>query len=251
MTVSLWSIADNVWASAFFASTDLKVWTYINNSLIRPPESEARTILGNGGLAWFDNKYWFNYQNNGDQVGLSWSTDLLTWNLVSGSIVAAGYDPAINVNMAGNGLEMWYVHPVSRAIYLMTSSNGLAWSSATLYLAKNSYYSADFGAPSVFYMNGIRYMVVDSSVISGNRNIHLYHSVGSNTTWVYDGFFITTNFAKAWENKQSSDCAVIVADLNDGWGNVPRVLYVGSDNLSAIDDTHSSIALTHLKLNMY
>lgn len=244
MTVSFWSIANDGWASGFFTSTDLQTWTYINNSLIAP--SPVDSILANAGITWFDNKYWFVFQNQGNPCGLWTSIDLLNWTVVSSSVVASGYDPSINVNPINGKLEIWYVNPVTRSIYLIDSSDGVTWSSPVFHIEKNIPYTFNFGAPTVWYENGVRYMVLDQALSEGYRILGLYHSPNANTEYLYDGVILRPDPDTEWESVAVSDCGVIVADISDGNGAVPRVLYVGSDNNSGIDNTNSSIGLYSL-----
>jgi len=249
MTISVWNDALNKWTCIFLTSSDLKIWTYITGS---------KTAAGprNAGLCFYAGKYWFAYNDN-PTIELAWSIDLLNWTLVDDDIIPGpGYDASINVNKDGNGLELWYVESVTRNIYMKTSSDGITWSSATKYKDNDTIYASDyFGQPSIFYIDGMRYMLCDVGTKNKDdvytRMTVMMHSVLCDTTWIFDGPVLLPNPTADWESKQVFDSYPIIADLGDGLGNIPRILYAGSNNNSMTNDTDSCIGLFNLIMEDY
>jgi len=245
MTVSMFSAAEDKWASGFFTSPDMKNWTYVNNSLFPPSVSDD--ILGNAGIAWFQGKYWFAYDYGQTALAIATSTDLLHWNTVVAPLVSYGADASLDINPVSGKLEVWYMTKNNpRHIHMQDSSNGTAWTDEGNYLSSGSVvYPADFGEPSVFYIGNVRYMTFDGGFGAGKRNTILTHSVNQDTNWVSDAMGLSNNPNNEWESQQVFDGSVLVADLGDGRGLVPRLLYAGSDNDSSTDNTDSSIGLAY------
>jgi hypothetical protein len=248
MTVSLWSIANSQWASAFFTSPDLSTWTYVSGSLWAP--SGGDYIVGNAGLAWFGGKYWFaygHYPSSAGNIGLAYSTDLISWTVVNSTLLTTGADANLCVNPTTGLLELWYIITSSRDIHMTSSPDGTTWTDQGDFLSPTSECSSNFGEPSVFYLGTTRYLLHDCATNTGFRHIALRHSVNQDTTWVYDGIAFTIQSA-AWEAGQVFDGCVILSDTKDGNGNIPRLLYAGSDTHSSTDNTDSSIGLAYMPL---
>lgn len=252
-TVSLWSIALQKWASVFYTSTDMITWTYVTNSILVPQGTDY--ILGNGAIEWYNNAYYFIYNHyplaggTTDTIVIIKSTDLVNWTTVTSDLTgAAGADPHIVKNPNSGKLEAWYV-TVAREMALYDSPDGITWTSRGVFYTHNSYTNPrDVGAYQPFYWNGVRYMTCDTSDtnVSGNRKNLMYHSPGSNTTWIFDGIMNTGSNANAWENACAFDGAVIVANTGDTRGAIPRLLYAGSDIYAPTDTTNSSLGLTYI-----
>ncbi len=247
MTVSLWSIANAKWASAFFTSPDMQAWTYVPSSLQTPTGSDY--IVGNSGLAWFGGKYWWaygHYPSAGTTlIGLAYSTDLVTWTTVNASLISGGFDPSLSINPGTGDLELWYATGTgARTIYMMSSADGSTWGTATAYLTQPTFAATNFGEPSVFYQGSARYLTFDvAPETTGYRYTYMAHSPDQGTDWLLDGIMNGPYPANAWEKGEVFDASVLVADLGDGYGSVPRMLFAGSDTNSSVDNTDSSIGL--------
>lgn len=249
MTVSLWSVANSKWASAFFTSPNLSTWSYVTNSLWVPAGSDY--ILGNAGIAWFGGKYWFAYNHyvSGSPaaeryVGLAHSTDLLTWTVVSSSHLTDAADLDFSINPGSGKLELWYIKTSDRTLHMEDSPDGSTWTDRGQFLATPSWATYNFGEPSVFYRAGARYLLVDASVLAtGYRFRAMLHSDNQDVTWVLDGTALSPAAANAWESGQVFDDANIFGDIGDGNGNTLHMLYAGSDSHSPGDNTNSSIGL--------
>ena len=218
MTVSMWSIAENCWATGFFTSPDMKTWTYVNNSLLMPdslPVTSGDYVLGNAGIAWFQGKYWFAYDYGPTSLAIANSTDLLHWNIVVATLASYGADAALDINPVSGKLEVWYMTS-ARHIHMQDSSNGVTWTDKGDYLSGGPPgLEADFGEPSVFYLGTIRYMTFDGGSVSGQRNLILAHSVNQDTTWVFDGLALSNKTNNEWESNQVFDGSILVTDLGE------------------------------------
>ena len=247
MTVSAWNIAGGLWHSVFFTSPDLVTWSYVNNSLLSP--SGGDYIAANSGFTWFLDKYWiaYNHYPNGSSsviTTLAHSTDLLSWTNISTDILSAySADPHLVVNPDTGLMELWTLDSLRRAC-VTTSANGTTWSANTVMMSSPSWVGFNYGEPNVWYTgDGVRYISFDASVYgNGHRMIGWSHSVNQDTTWVDDGVAIFRG-GDAWERGQVFDSAVIVADIGDGYGVSPRILYAGSNTNESADNTNSSIGL--------
>jgi len=250
LTTSIWSVGNSQWASVFFTSPDMVNWTYVPNSLLEPVGSDQ--IIGNSAIKWFNGNYYFAYGHytvpvvGGLKVGLSYSPDLINWTTITDPLVINGFDVNLSINPVSGKLEFWYVTndaDYTRSLHMWDSTNGSAWTSNGTFLLFSSPYS---GAPAVFYIGNVRYMVHDLTTgFLGDRHIHLVHSVLSDTTWIDDGTILWAS-GVGWRSSQVSDCTIIVTDLGDGYGTIPRMIYVGSDNTSIGDNTNSSLGLVSI-----
>jgi hypothetical protein len=259
MTVSLWSVANTQWASAFFTSSDLITWSYVSGSLFAPTGSDY--IVGNGGLSWFAGKYYFSFSHYASGAGtvtitLATSSNLTSWTTVADPLVSNGFDSSLSINPQNGRLELWYAYIVAsvRTIHMIDSPDGTTWTDRGDFLTPIAGMSADFGEPSVFYVGTTRYLTVDSSYATGYRNTMLAYSISQDTTWVTTGMAISPDYNNAWEAGEVFDCTVIVTNTGDGNGNCPHAIYAGSDTNSSTDDTDSSLglaALPSLKNNFY
>lgn len=243
LTVSIWNITNAKWYSVFFTSADLKTWTYVSGSLLSPGGTDY--ILGNAGLEYFSGKYWFAYNHypsaGTPAIGLQYSTDLLTWNNVNTSLIASAADPDLVYNPISGLLELWYIGTTDRAVYMYDSPDGLTWTSRGKFMDVPAVCKFDFGEPSVYYQGNTRYLTHDCSVTSsGDRFSIEQFSVNRDTTWVMSGVAIAP-WSNAFESTQTFDADVVMADLSDGRGKIPRMLYAGSDIVSATNNTDSSI----------
>lgn len=246
MTVSFWSIANSKWASGFFTSPDLTTWTYVNNSLFSPSGSDY--ILGDSGLEWFGGKYWFVYNRNPKagptSFGLATSVDLLNWTTVVDPLVTPGFGPALSINPVSGKLEVWYKNG---GFLMQDSPDGITWTDRGVLLPGGPLgLNNAFNEPSVFYIGNTRYIIFDGSYSGGHRIVVMVHSVNQDTTWVLDGIILDSSPAYSWKSAQVFDASPLVADLGDGYGAIPRMLYAGSDNTSGTDNTNSSIGLANL-----
>lgn len=249
--ISVWNDSTQKWYGAFFTSPDLKTWTYVVGSLISPQGSDY--IACNSGLAWFQGRYYlaFNHyslENQTVPTTIQWSTDLLTWTVVSTS-VTGGYsaDPSLSVNPQSGKLELWCMDAGAgwqRNIHLYDSPDGAAWADCGVVMTPPSWCRYNFGEPHAFYLGTTRYMTYDGAVSLGWRFNAFSHSVNQDTTWIEDGIALYRAI-NAWERNQVFDAFVIVTDNGDGRGTVPHMLYVGSSNNSSTDATASSIGLAY------
>lgn len=251
MTVSFWSVANSKWASGFFTSSDMTSWSYVANSLWAPGGTDY--ILGNAGIEWFGGKYWFAYNHypsgtgSGPDilVGLAHSTDLLTWTVVSSSHLTDAADLEFSINPYNRKLELWYIKATDRSVHMEDSPDGTTWTDQGQFFASPSWANYNFGEPSVFYYGGARYMLCDcSTTANAYRYLAMIKSPNMDTTWEVMGTGLPIS-ANAWETGQVFDAAAIVANLNDGRGTIPRLLYAGSDTHSSTDNTNSSIGLAY------
>jgi hypothetical protein len=98
------------------------------------------------------------------------------------------------------------------------------------------------------YVNGVRNLLCDIAPAQlGYRYTAHFWSVGNNTSWQSTGIINSPVSANAWEAAQVFDASALVADLGDGQGAIPRIIYAGSDTHSSTDNTDSSIGLTYLQ----
>jgi len=259
MTVSLWSVANSKWASAFFTGPDLKTWTYVNNSLLTPGGTDY--IIGNGGFAWFSNAWYFsfnNYASAGSPNGISvqHSTDLLTWTTnVTKGIDPYGADPSLVVNPNTGKLESWYLN-VGRCVCYSDSTDGTTWTSHGVQMTNAGFGSYGgyvniygFGEPQVFYYNGFRYLIVDGSSVAGARRSQLMRGVPAQGTYYMLGEDLFPISSNPWENTQVFDATTAgIVNFGDGRAGLLWLLYAGSDNGSMTDNTDSSIGLVYLNL---
>jgi hypothetical protein len=249
MTVSLWSIANSKWASAFFTSTNLVNWSYVTSSLRSPQGSDY--ILGNSGLAWFASKYFFAYNHypsvpNG--IALQTSTDLLTWTTVADflSFAAYGADPSLVVNPINGKLEIWYVNG-SRLICMADSPDGTTWTDHGVVYSSAIWNSTDFGEPSAFYHSGARRLTFDAATDPGKRMTGMALDASASLSFTSYGTVNGSNLLNSWESVNVFDFSTLGAfDLSDGRGAVWWGLYAGSDIAAATDNTDSSIGLAFM-----
>lgn len=252
LSVSFWSIANAKWASGFFTSTDnMATWTYVANSLWVPEGTDY--ILGNAGLEYFAGKYWFAYNHYpastgagpGVIVGLAHSTDLLTWTIVADPHLTDAADLEFSINPYNGRLELWYIKASDRSCWMQDSPDGITWTSQGQMLATPTWANFNFGEPSVFYYRGERYLLVDcSTTANAYRYLAMLKSPNRDTTWELMGTALPVS-ANTWETGQVFDAAAFMANLNDGRGTIPRLLYAGSDTHSSTDNTNSSIGLAY------
>ncbi len=255
MAVSMWSIANSQWSSAFFTSSDLVTWSYVSGSN-RPPTG-SNYILGNGAIVWWQSKYWYAYTAYPSGMGtyatvLDHSTDLLTWTNVSTSVTGGGGDPRLVVNPTSGNLELWSINS-SREVIFADSPDGSTWTSHGVYLTSPAWNNdtSYFGSSGVFYdADGTRYCMPDilsGSSYGGPRMKALFASPGLNITWTTNGTCLGPNEFNAWESQQVFDNGTLVQsgpwDRSDGRGPQLWMLYAGGDNVSPTDNTDSSIGL--------
>ncbi len=245
MTVSFWNTAAQQWASGFFTSPDLVTWTYVVGSLQVPTGPDY--ILGNSGLAWWNNKYWFafnHYPTDAPANGIAiWSsTDLLNWTVEESEIGPAyAADPQLSVNPDTDKLECLYINS-ARECGLLDTSNGTVWTDQGVIRTGPFWAVADFGECTLHYNASGCWMTHDGARVTGRRFIGLALSTDDKATWTGFGTCLALNINNAWENTNIFDsCPVGVYDLGDG----PRLylLYAGSDIVAATNDTSSSIGL--------
>lgn len=253
---SIWSIAQDKWANGFWTTTGpLTGWAQVPGSLLTP--SGGDYLYGNGAIAWWNSKYWLAYTHyhkdltNLGYIAVDYSTDLLTWTHAINPIVTNGVDAYIIVNPTNNHMELWYVVQGSpSAVHMWDTSDptGASWTDhgsmmpAPLWVGQVPI--NQLGAPFVFYpTDGYRWLGFDTNGQNDGRSTGLVYSINQDTNWLSSGICLMRDTSHSWENQAVLDQGVIVADLGDGYGNVPRMLYGGSDNSSAVDDTNSSIGL--------
>lgn len=253
MTVSFWNIAASKWSSGFFTSSDMKSWSYVTGSLVSPGGSDY--IVGNSGLAFFGGKYYwaFNHYPNtaiGIKLALNFSTDLIHWTLVADPLQSlGGADPMLVVNPGNSKLELWYMTTnAPRQIHMQDSSDGTTWTDEGNFMPAPIFCAFDYGEPSVYYIGTTRYLTFDMSPIqAGYRYTGLANSASQNTVWLSTGIVNSPVAANAWEAGEVFDADIIITDLGDGLGSIPRAVYAGSDTHSSTDNTDSSIGLFSLK----
>lgn len=261
MVVSLWSDAESKWASAFFTSPDMAIWTYVPGSLLTP--EGVNYIRGNGGIAWFNGEYWINYNQYEGYVGASiWvekSSDLVTWELVSadafprsGPDSSSQLDPSLKVNPNTGNLETWYIGSTTpefsgRSICMAYSEDGETWTKAGTIFQQSIWDAANFGEPDVAYgADGRIHLVWDATILTGQRNLGYAASDDDGATWQTYG---TADGPRPWGSFDTVNCfdgAIGFADLGDGNGNCLRLLYAGSNAIAATDDTQSDIGYGYL-----
>ena len=254
MTVGAWSIANAKWASLFFASTNFKTWTYVTGSLRAPTGSDY--ILGNSGIAYWKGKYWFAYNHYSNTVGsppvgtasginIDWSIDLTHWtNTVSLGIDASGADVSLIVNPTTNNLECWFLDS-SRYVEYSFSTDGSTWTpsghGALIVSSDQIPYTTDFGEPSIYYVNGLRYATCDGGIIPGGRSVQFYGS-----GLVYQAPALVPSTTNAWESANVFDGTIVGAyDIGDGNGRQLWLIYAGSDIYAPTDNTDSSIGIAY------
>jgi len=250
MTVSLWSIANSEWASAFFTSPDLVTWSYVASSLRVPQGSDY--ILGNAGLVWWDNKYWFaynHYQTTPNGVAIQTSTDLVNWTTVYDPMPGSGgydADPSLSVNPGTGKLELWCLD-VSRDTTLFDTSDGVTFTYRGVLHEAPSWNVTNYGEPDVYYRNGARILTFDTAYEGGRRSIGFSVSPAQNSTWTTKCTVLGPNLLASWESINVFDSANVgVYDRGDGRGAVCWMLYAGGDVVAATDNTSSGIGLAYL-----
>lgn len=254
MTVSMWSVANSQWATAFFTSSDLKAWSYVTNSLWVP--SGGDYLIGNAGLAWFGGLYYFAYNHYGStiKVALATSSDLVTWNVVgdpiiplSGADSSGQADPSLTVNPNTGNLELWYVGQNARQIMFADSVDGTTWTKYGVYLNSSLWNVTNFGEPNAYFDGAGRYLNFDGNTPAEGdegRTICQTYSVASDTSWTTYGTVLGPNPFNAWEGVQVFDaCCIGRFDLGDGRGNKLWMAYAGGDTSAPTDNTNSSIGL--------
>ena len=261
MAVNFWNIASSKWYLGFFTSPDMATWTYVTGSLLSP--KSGNYLIGNGGLCFWGGKYWMDIENQTTSGGSttvdiysSSSTSLLSssWTISPTDIVSGGFDVSIDVNSAGNGLEVWYNigSDGSRTFNLITSPDGVTWTNQGAYFTNPIGYGStplhNLGTPSIWYQGATRYLTFDGApVATGYRYTAMAHSPGQLTNdWVFDGYVNFPNPNYVWQEGEVFDMSVILADLGDGNGVIARANWAGSDTNSATDNTDSSIGLASL-----
>jgi hypothetical protein len=247
MTISIWNVANAKWYSIFFTSPDLLTWTYVANSLVAPTGSDY--ILGNSGLVWWNSKYYWAYSHyppstpNG--VTLATSTDLLAWTIVGDPINGTSHrsDPMLTVNPTSGLLELWTGNFTSQYLIRDTSVDGITWTDnyATHFMDSPAWITSNLGGQSVWYSHGTRYMSTDGAIVPGERFNAMFSGASSLTPY---GYALCRRSANAWENTQTFElCCVGPVDRGDGRGTKLWALYCGSDVVSGVDNTDSSIGL--------
>lgn len=253
LTVSLWSVANSKWATAFFTSpltgsNALTQWTYVTNSLQTPQGSDY--IIGNGDVKHWGSQYYWTYDHypsgslGSTPLSIATSSNLTSWSVLSGGTTPSGayVDPALAINPNGN-LELYAMDSSRAGVWLWTTTNGTSWSGPTEIFTFPSYCSF-CGEPSVFYIGTARYLTFDNSpspLATNARFTQMVVSPAQNTTWYNLGDVNLPQSAYSWQSVEVFDAAEIVADTGDGLGNIPRMLFAGGDNNSTTDNTDSSI----------
>jgi hypothetical protein len=254
LTVSFWSVANTKWASGCFTSPDLVAWTYVTGSLRAPSGDDY--IVGNGGIAWWGGKYWVvdNHYPAGNpaHTTVRWSTDLIAWtSTVEGTHIdgVACVDPSLAVNPLTDDLELWVIEESSRDTVLLTSGDGTTFvSQGVLHEAPAVWGTLNYGEPDVFYRGGVRYITFDVAVESGRRAIGQAASATLDATWATRGTVLGASGVNAWEAVNIFDSAN-VGDFNlNGRGLVRWLMYAGSDQVAATDNTNSSIGLAWMEI---
>jgi len=245
MTVSLWSVANSEWASAFFTSTDLVSWSYVTGSLQAPTGSDY--ILGNAGLAWWGGKYWFafNAYATTPAGGIDvWSSDdLVTWD-VEATAIGPDYaaDPQLSVNPDTGKLECLYIDSARDMGYLDTS-NGTSWTDQGIIHEAPFWCPLNFGEGTIYYDTaGTIWMLHDGAYTAGERYLALAWSVDDKATWLTNSTAMMPSPVNSWEGVNVFDAA-FVGKVNVGDGAKVYVLYAGSAIAAATDNTESSIGL--------
>jgi hypothetical protein len=215
-------------------------WTYVTSSLRSP--SGSNYILGNSGLQWFAGTYYFAYNaypsgSSNFTLVLDTSSDLLTWTNVANPLVVSGADPSLDINPVNGKLELWYMTN-TRVVHMQDSPDGTTWTD------EGDFLSGTGGEPSVYYTGTTRYLTTDTCTC-GYRYTQLAHSINRDTAWVQDGPAIVPQPIYAWQSQMVFDATAIVTDTGDGRGNIPRLIYAGSDNNSSLNSTDSSIGLAY------
>jgi hypothetical protein len=259
MTISLWSIANSQWASAFFTSPNLKTWTYVTSSLQVPTGGDY--IWGNSGIAYYGGLYYVAYTHYPSSatsrgVVVATSSNLTTWTTVYTVTAGAGEvfgDPSLNVNPSGN-LELWMAHSPSNQFALRTF-NGTTWTDLGNQVAFPSDYAGG-GEPSTWYSGTRRYIAYDAQT-SGNHfnGFRITKALISDPPYTtYTAASVTLNApntAAAWQSAQVFDASVLLTDAEDGNGLIPRFLFAGGNVNSSTDNTSSSIGYGYAAITQF
>lgn len=251
LQVSAWNVATSKWATLYFVSDDFAFndpWTYVSGSLKTPGGSDY--IYGNGGIEWWNGKYWrannhYGFALEPSGITIEWSTDLISWTqTVDLGIDAYGGDPDLVANPITENLECWYLNS-SRQVCMSDSADGTTWTPhGVQYVA--TFNATNFGEPSVFYDNGFQYLTFDGGTVSGHRSVQLVRRPIGDTIWSVIGE-VLTHSSDAWENVQVFDDSCKGRfDTGDGNGAMCRFLYAGGDIAGATDNTNSSIGAAFL-----
>jgi hypothetical protein len=268
MAPNPWSIANGQWATTFFTcpySGGMQTWTYISGSILTPANFGVAGdyIIGDGGLIWWNNAYYMSYVHGPSggpwYIGIAKTTNLAggpsAWTKINTTLISNGADNNLAINPSTGYLELWWMNPATspRTIYMHNSPDGTTWTAQGLqYTAPSFDFGGDFGAPSVTYLTyplpgmpvGTRIMTNDLSPISsGYRYSMMSYSVDAGTDWTFAGIINGLNPNASWEDAQTFDGRIGLADIGDGRGKILRLIYAGSDTNSPTDNTDSSIGL--------
>lgn len=274
MTASMWDNTRMKWASGFFTSTLLvSNWTYVSGSLRAPQGSDY--ILGNGGICWFKNRFYFAYLHYPNppvggalNLAIQHSTDLLNWTTdvdplttdSLGNTVKQG-DPGLNIGPNGE-LELWTVINNTNDAFSYSSTDGVTW---TLTSGVNGYnigglnYSGGgsaatgFGEAHCLVYSGKRYLTADQSNRSDSHDGRvrvMFQSAASPVAWdtpLGSCLGPSSVNSMAWQVVQVFDGMMFGPFNAGGLTNVFWKVFAGGDNNSGTDNTDSSIGLAWMQ----